>query len=129
MGKFFVSPEVERFELPCGAWIDVKKELSLAENGRIQTAGVDRMRTGGDEGTDFGVDLGNVNIIKIDTWVVDWSLTDDNDKTQKKTITAIQNLRQDVADEILEAIEKYQETLEAEKKQKSTKAKRKARSA
>ena len=112
MGKYFVSPEVERFELPCGAWIDVKKELSLAENGRIQTAGIDRMRAGGDEDTDFGVNLGNVNIVKIDTWVVDWSLTDDNDKTQKKTTQAIQNLRQDVAGEILETIEKYQEQLD-----------------
>jgi hypothetical protein len=129
MGKYFVSPDVQRFDLPCGAWIEVKNELSLEENGRIQSAGVNRMRTGGEDGTDFGVDLGNVNIVKINTWVVDWSLTDDKDKVQRKTIEAVRNLRQDIADEILVAIEKYQESLEEEKKPKNTKIKQKAHSA
>lgn len=120
----FVSTEVERLELTDGKWIEVKRELSLAENGRIQTAGIDRMRAGGEQDTDFGVDLGNVNIVKIDTWVTDWNLVDRDDKPQKKTLTAIKNLSQGRADQILTAIETYQEQLDIEKKPKTTKRKR-----
>lgn len=125
----FVSTEVERLELTDGKWIEVKHELSLAEFGRVTSAGLDRMRAGGEDGTDFGVDLGNVNIVKIDTWVTDWNLVDRNDKPQKKTLTAIRNLSQGRSDQILEAIEKYQEHLEIEKKVKPGRRKRRTTSA
>lgn len=113
MADFFVGLETVKLELPCGAWIEVKKELSFAEQQKVLGAGVGKVANTGQE---FSMDFESMNVVKLDVWIDDWSLTDKDGKHVKKSKDAIAHLRPDVAQEMIDAIEKHQEGNEAEKK-------------
>ena len=132
MGRFFVTPESVKLELPkCGSWVLVKKELNRAEHDTVIGAGVNSFRRTESE-TDFQIDSGAMNITKIHTWVIEWGLTAETptrgEDGQAKLIErpvpvsmqSITNLTVDVSTEILEVIEAHQAALEQEKKATNT---------
>jgi len=136
MGRFFVSPESVRLDLPrCGSWVEVRRELNRAEHDKVIGAGLAGFRrdnSGETPENDFRVDTAAINLVKLETWIVDWGFSDEvptrnedgdtvmAEKSVPVSKHAIRNLSVDVSDEILEAIERHQERLEQEKKVKHT---------
>ena len=122
MGKrnWFVKPEVERLELSDGEWIEIKKRLTVAEERKLLTSGFKRGRSvrSENEGTDvdFEMDLSAFDLKKVETYLLDWSLKDDNDKPVAVSYEAICALDPEAFDEIKGAIDKHTAAMEQEKK-------------
>ena len=117
MGRFFVEPETVRLELKkCESWIEIKKELNKQEHDTVIGAGIASFRQDESGDTDYRLAAAAVDIVKMQTWIVDWGFTDIKDKSMPVGRKAIENLTVDVAAEVLEAIEAHQKKLDEEKK-------------
>ena len=114
MGKYFVEPDTISLDLSDGNWIEVKTELSFGEEQRI-VGKVLAART-----SDDGTVWQSYKVLGFLTWIVDWSLTDSEDKPVSVSKSAIENLRGPIAEEIdtvLNAhIEKVRDAASDEKK-------------
>ena len=72
MGRF-VKPEVVRLELSGNDWIETKKRLSYGEQQRLVAAGLTSIRGQQAGEPEVGLDLSRYDLMKIETWLVDWS--------------------------------------------------------
>lgn len=124
MGKFFISQESARLDVGDGEWVEIKKELSFAESQKVIGAGVASVHAGENKRDEYKVDFEFMNVIKLETWIVDWSFTDDDKAKVPVSRSAICNLQPDLATKIVGLIEKHQTALEEEKKAKSTELRR-----
>ena len=111
----FVKPGVKRLNLSDGDWIEVKEKLTTGERESLKAAGVRSViRHQEDERIhEVGIDAGNFDLAKVKCWLTDWSLRDENDKHVRLSSEAIDALDPDTFDEILKALEEYQDELEA----------------
>ena len=111
----FVEPEVVRLELTEGDWVEVKKELTYGEEQRLAGAAMtsmniqsdsDRAKTRTEDGEGVRVNLENERyaILRLYTWLVDWSFENTAGKRVKVSREAIANLGADTAHEIDEAL-------------------------
>ena len=111
----FVEPEVVRLELTEGDWVEVKKELTYGEEQRLAGAAMtsmniqsdsDRAKTRTEDGEGVRVNLENERyaILRLYTWLVDWSFENAVGKRVKVSREAIANLGADTAHEIDEAL-------------------------
>jgi hypothetical protein len=102
----FVSAETKRLDLPSGGWIEVKAELSYGEEQQIAGAGI--VQTASDDENskaETRVDLKHHNIVRLETWLVDWSMQKDG-KTlpiSRSTIAALKPQRAKEIDDVLTA--------------------------
>lgn len=101
----FVKPETVRIQLNgSGNWIDIKKELTVAEDEWLTTAGYRRM------GGEVIVDWVMLRLARVIVYLTDWS-----DKTPISE-QAIRNLTRASFDEIDAAIRAHLTAAEQEKK-------------
>lgn len=127
--SWFVTPEIHRIELDEGQWIEIKKQLNVGESRRLATAGFKNIKTrtedqrgpGTDEMPEVGIDWPRMSMARVKTYLIDWSICDENDKRVKVTEGAIEALDPDKFTIIDEAIDKYLDSVEEEKKVNSTK--------
>ena len=111
----FVKPETVRLTLPDGNWLDVKKELTVAEDMRLNSAGFTRMSgAGGNRGID--IDWLEMGLAKVETYVVDWSAKNDSGKDVPITRATIENLAPEDFKAISDAIDAHIEAMVQEKK-------------
>jgi hypothetical protein len=106
---WFVKPGVARLDLPDlgeGQWIEIKEQITYAEQQRLFGSMIRTMKTSQGE-NEMGVDLARSSILKLVTWVVDWSARDEDDKPVPLTPDAIENLTPDVAKVIEDAIDAH----------------------
>lgn len=117
-----VAPETERVNLEYNGtafWIELKQELTIGEQRRMETAGFRGARTGtsvpeGDN--EISIDWRAQSFARTEIYLVDWSLADDAGNKLKLTKDTIQALRQDVYDLIEKAINAHVEARAAVKK-------------
>ena len=101
----FVKPETVRLTLNgSGRWIDVKKELTVAEDEWMTTAGYRRV------GGELVVDWVMLKLAPVIAYVVEWSA-----KTPVSE-QAIRNLTTDSFDELAAAVKAHVAALREEKK-------------
>lgn len=123
--KWTVAPATVRVELeilgePC--WLTLKRELSIGEQRRANTAGFRGMTGFGKDAegeakeTEIGIDWRGQTFARTMEWLVDWSLTDDEGNKLKVSRPVVEALRQDVYGPIEQAINAHVEALEKEKK-------------
>lgn len=112
----FVKAGRTRLPLSDGDWIEVKTGLTYGESQLLANSGIKSFKNPNSGVTEVGIDFSEANIERICTWVVDWSLRDDEDRAVRFSRDAVVNLAPEAAQEILDAIDRHVEALEAEKK-------------
>ena len=111
----FVVPNTVRVELSDGDWVELKDRLTYGEQQRLASSALTRMTNSG--GADAGIELDfeNHSLMRMETWLVDWSFVGLNGKPVSITRAAIAALDPDTAAEIDAAITKHVEEIEAAK--------------
>jgi hypothetical protein len=113
--SWFVTPETHRLNLADGEWVDIKVELGLAEQKRLESSPMTGIRhaaalAGGELNADdaeMGLDWGRFYLTKLEVYIVNWSLRDAKGQPVKVTPPAIQALRPEKAEEIMGALNAY----------------------
>jgi hypothetical protein len=110
----FVVPSTVKVDLSEGDWIELKERLTYGEQQRLASSALSRMTNAG---ADAGIDLDfeKHSLMRMETWVVDWSFVGPNGKPVEITRRAISALDPDTAAEIDAAITAHIEALEAAK--------------
>lgn len=114
----FVVPDTKRINLSDGDWIEVKKSLNFSEQNRLNGSALTSVK-GGQGDASFGIDWEHYQIIRIETWVLDWSFTEGDEENPKKVAVSrdsIANLDPDTAQEVIAALDAYVAEVEAAKK-------------
>lgn len=111
----FVDPDTVQLPLSEGDWIEVKQRLTYGEQQRLSSASLTsvRIQAGRTDDTEIKLDMQRHAIERIFVWVTEWSFRDKSGKAVKVTRQAIENLREDVADEINTALDEYIEKINA----------------
>ena len=124
MGKSaFVEPnDTTRIELHGDVWIEVKNELTHAETQRLASSSItgmsrDQLSEAGDL-NEIKVDFARHKLMRIQLYVIDWSLCDSKGKQVPVTSASIAALRPVVAALIDEALDAH--IAEQEKKEAAT---------
>lgn len=105
--------------------MEVKQELSYAEQQRLVGAGITKMRVEDlrDEAGDaeVGIDMEAYEVKRLAIWIVDWSFCGEDDKRVEVSSAAIAALTPDTAEEINDLITKHILAVEKSKKVKPVK--------
>jgi hypothetical protein len=111
---WFVKPAVARLDLGDEQWVEVKEQINYGEAQRLSGAMLRTVKTAAGD-NEVGVDFARYAVLKLQTWVVDWSLRDEDDKPVPLSPAAIENLTPEAADAINEAIDAHVVALQAGK--------------
>lgn len=116
----FVVPTVVRKDLSDGDWIEIKKELAWGEQKDLEDSAVGTVAgiiPGSEDtsGVGVGLALGEYEITRLLTWIVEWSLVDTAGKSVPVTRDSIRALYTEDANEISGVITAYTEELKASK--------------
>jgi len=110
----FVVPETVTLELSDGDWIEVKERLTYGEQQRLAGGALRPKLTDGE--IDISLDLETHSILRLSTWIVDWSFCDAKGKQVEVSRDAITSLTPDTVDEIEDALTAHIEALTEKKK-------------
>lgn len=96
-----------------GYYIDVKGELNAGESRRLFT---DLVREGGFVAGDKPIiDPQQLGISKVIQYLVGWNMTDEKGQSVPVSEAAVNNLRKDVYDDIVAAVDWHEDKVEAER--------------
>ena len=123
MENCFVEAGVTRYELSNGHWVEFKNELTYGEELALEQGVLQRaylqevIRSGGKMGEEdmpikFDVDVRAVVILRLFTWITDWSLTGADGKYVAISKSAIINLKRVVAEELRLLLDNHEAALE-----------------
>jgi hypothetical protein len=110
----FVTPDTRRLELSEGDWIEVKEQLTYAEQQRLSGAMLRTVKTAAGD-NEMGVDFARYAVLRLQMYLTDWSFKGEDDKPVALSPAAIENLSQEAAEEINGAIDTYLQEREAGK--------------
>jgi len=111
----FVVPNTVRVELTDGDWVELKDRLTYGEQQRLASSALTRMTNSGGEDAGIELDFEKHSLMRMETWLVDWSFVGLNGKPVSITRAAIAALDPETAAEIDAAITKHVEEIEAAK--------------
>ena len=101
----FVSPNIERLPLSEGDWIEIKKQLTIADQKRLEAAGLVPKLV---DGKLFNVvDWTIHDIERAAIFITDWSLRGADDKPVAYSYDALKSVDTDTFTEINQAILTY----------------------
>lgn len=110
----FVLPNTVRAELSDGDWVEIKERLTYGEQQRLAGGALTKMSGAAGEAS-IDLDFERYNLLRMETWLVDWSFVGANGKPVKISRAAIAALDTDTAAEIDAALTAHIEELEAAK--------------
>lgn len=111
----FVVPGITRLELSDGDWIEVKSRLTYGEQQRLAGGAFTGGRATADGLGTLDIDVERYAVLRLETWLTDWSFCDENGKAVKLSPAAIAALDPDSADEITAGLDAHIERLATEK--------------
>ena len=103
----FVIPETVRLDLSEGDWVEVKSRLSYGEQQRLAGGALRTRRSlvgTGNEDFELSVDMEAYDVLRLSTWIADWSFCNSAGKQVPVSPEAIAALDPDTAAEIDEAL-------------------------
>ena len=109
-GSRLILPNTVRLELSDGDWVEVKERLSYGESQRLSSSMLRYVKTDTGE-NEIGIDFAKHSLLRMETWLTDWSFRDHNDKPVPLSRSAIENLDAQTAGEIDEALTAHIEAL------------------
>lgn len=107
--NLFVVPGTARLDLEGdleGYWVEVKSRLTFREREVLNGAVLTSMPVGAG-GNQYGVDVAKYNLLRLQTYLVDWNFTDAKGKQLDLRRQNIENLDPDVADAVTEKLDAY----------------------
>jgi hypothetical protein len=104
--NWFVQPAVVRLDLGDGQWAEIKEQITYGESQRLSGAMLRSVRTAAGD-NEVGVDFARYAVLKLQTWLVDWSLRDEADKPVPLSPAAIENLTPEAAEALNAAIDAH----------------------
>lgn len=111
----FVSPATKRFDVMGGAhWVEIKERLTYYEQERLDDAAVVAELSFDAKENTLAMDLPGVAMLKMATWIVDWSFTDEKGQAVPVSRSAIEALDQRLAAEVEEIIKAQAELVAVE---------------
>lgn len=108
----FVSPETVRIDLGNGDWIEVKKELTVGEEMRFRSAGLQKANGK----AEVDIDWTAMAFARVEAYLVDWSARGKDDKPVKVERSAIEALDSESFAAIDTAIQAHMAAVAAAKK-------------
>jgi hypothetical protein len=117
--SFFVVPSVKRVTLPSdpNAWIELKCELSVSEQKKMEGALVTTGQQSADGTTPaFGVDAWAYYLARLSAYVVAWNFTDPDDRPVPVSVGTLSALRTEIAEEMTRLIDEHIAAQEAERR-------------
>lgn len=114
----FASPDVVRLQLGevnpkfASLWVEVKSEITVYERDRITASQLTAIAVGNEKDgyqdqREVRIDTARGNYWKLKTWLVDWNLPGRGGKTAPLGESTLRNLKPEVADTIMEAIDRH----------------------
>ena len=114
MSSRVTKPETQRIEISRGDWILIRKRLNFGETRRMLGRMVSVERG--------AIAPESVGVSKASAYLLDWSITDANDKPIviedmpiEYIVSAIDTIDTDCAEEIIKVIEKHEAAMKAER--------------
>ena len=124
--KWQVKPETDRYTLTWNGesfWVEIKRLLTAGEARRLSGAGVSGVRVPSDEkqrqaavSREMSLDWEAMAFARTLTYVVDWSLLDDDENKIPINAKQLESFDPSLLDVIEECITKHVERREQEKK-------------
>jgi hypothetical protein len=111
----FVEPETVRLELSDGDWIEIKKELTYGEAQRVAGSALSRVHVGGKAEASIDLEQETYQVLRLYTWLVDWSFAGKDGRRVRISKDAIGNLQSDTVAEIDAALTAHITAQDAEK--------------
>lgn len=112
----FVTNETVRLQLSDDDWIEIKKELNVMERKKLEgspMSGAHQDTSSGDpNAVEMSISWDRYFLQKLTLYIVEWSLLDEGGKHVKVTRSAIENLRDEDADEMMDAIKVHEEAMD-----------------
>lgn len=102
MGKYFIGSETVRLKLPDGNWVDLKEELTQADQDYI----VNQMGKAEAVGRQPKITMTLGKLALLERSIVAWSFIGDDEKPVPVSRESISNLRQRYRVKILEEIDR-----------------------
>jgi len=102
----FITPATARLDLSDGDWVEIKEQINYGEAQRLSGAMLRTVKTAAGD-NEVGVDFARYAVLKLQTWLVDWSFRDEADKPVPLSPAAIENLDPEAAEAINDAIDKH----------------------
>lgn len=123
--SLFVAPGTVRLDLEGefeGYWIEIKRGLTYRERATLDNSVLTSAPMGGAQGGEkqYGVDMARYRMTQLQTYLVDWNLTDERDKRMDVRRQNIENLEPEVAEALIARIERYEEERRLEGKANGT---------
>jgi hypothetical protein len=102
----FIVPNTKRLDLSDGDWVEIKEQIGYGEAQRLSGAMLRTVKTAAGD-NEVGVDFARYAVLKLQTWLVDWSFRDEADKPVPLSPAAIENLDPEAAEAINDAIDAH----------------------
>lgn len=102
----FITPATARLDLSDGDWVEIKEQINYGEAQRLSGAMLRTVKTAAGD-NEVGVDFARYAVLKLQTWLVDWSFRDEADKPVPLSPAAIENLDPEAAEAINDAIDRH----------------------
>lgn len=93
-------------------WVEIKERLTYYESEKLDNAAV--IAEFADGQADFSLNLPNLSILRMETWLVAWSFTDENGQVAPVTRDYIEALDKALGAELEEIIRAQGEMVDAE---------------
>lgn len=105
--KWFVEPDTVRLDLGDEQWIKVKTELTYREQKQLDAASIKQIGGLGDPDARLEVDYERVPLARMLTWIVDWSVTEGENKPVPVDMAHIEILTSGAVAKINAALDKH----------------------
>jgi len=110
----FVIPGSVRVTLSQGEWVEFKTRLTYGERQALTGSALGRVDL--QDAQNLPLDFRKHSVLRLSTWIVGWSLCDEQGRRVDVSDDAIEALDPELADEIVEALDAHVKAQEAEKK-------------
>lgn len=108
---WFVNPEIARVDVCDGVWIECKRRLTVKESRMAMAAAVDVDGLG-----KITPRLEKLGLTEVAAYVVDWNLTDADNKPVPYSIEALENLSVEGFTMIEDAVKAHVQEMSSSKK-------------
>jgi hypothetical protein len=120
MSKYrFVKAATERHDLSDGDWCEFKRLLTIGEKLKIDSSGFSHVARGdsGGEQQEVRVNWREMKIVRMLTWLADWSfMTEDGKKRKALSRENIEGLTEEAFGELERALDTHIEAMELERR-------------
>lgn len=97
-------------------WLEVRSKLTVGQKRKVEFAGLGDAKPGEGAQYQIGLDMSELEYVRILTWGTDWSFVDANEKPLKFDRERLESLDPEAFESIVEALDAHVEAVYPSKK-------------